>query len=85
MYTGKTLFAQLTCRESLRDIEACPSTQSAKLYHMGIHSSIKRSTLVDANERKDPRIYTEFSRRLVAQARHLYAEEDLELDLSNTA
>jgi len=77
-------FAQLTYRESLRDIEACLSAQSAKLYHMGIRSPIKRSTLADANERRDWRIYAEFAQRLIAQARRLYAEEDLGLDLSNT-
>ena len=77
-------FAQLTYRESLRDIEACLSAQSAKLYHMGIRSPIKRSTLADANERRDWRIYAEFAQRLIAQARKLYAEEDLGLDLSNT-
>jgi hypothetical protein len=77
-------FAQLTYRESLRDIEACLSAQSAKLYHMGIRSSIKRSTLADANEGRDWRIYAEFAQRLIAQARKLYAEEDLGLDLSNT-
>ena len=77
-------FAQLTYRESLRDIEACFSAQSAKLYHMGIRSPIKRSTLADASERRDWRIYAEFAHRLIAQARILYAEEDLGLDLSNT-
>jgi hypothetical protein len=77
-------FAQLTYRESLRDIEACLSAQSAKLYHMGIRSPIKRSTLADANERRDWRIYAEFAQRLIAQARKLYAEEELGLDLSNT-
>jgi Domain of unknown function (DUF4372)/Transposase DDE domain len=77
-------FAQLTYRESLRDIEVCLSAQSAKLYHMGIRSPIKRSTLADANERRDWRIYAEFAQRLIAQARKLYAEEDLGLDLSNT-
>lgn len=77
-------FAQLTYRESLRDIEACLSAQSAKLYHMGIRSPIKRSTLADANERRDWRIYAEFAQRLIAQARKLYAEEDLGLELSNT-
>ena len=68
----------------LRDIEACLSAQSAKLYHMGIHSSVKRATLADANERRDWRIYGEFAQRLVTQARELYANEDLGLDLSNT-
>ena len=77
-------FAQLTYRESLRDIEACLSAQSAKLYHMGIRSPIKRSTLADANEGRDWRIYAEFAQRLIGQARKLYAEEDLGLDLSNT-
>ena len=77
-------FAQLTYRESLRDIEACLSAQSAKLYHMGIRSSVKRSTLADANERRDWRIYAAFAQRLIAQARKLYAEEELDLDLSNT-
>ena len=76
-------FAQLTYRERLRDIEACLSAQSAKLYHMGIRSSVKRSTLADANERRDWPIYAEFAQRLIAQARELYAEEELGLDLSN--
>ena len=77
-------FAQLTYRESLRDIEACLSAQSAKLYHMGIRSPVRRSTLADANERRDWRIYAEFAQRLIMQARRLYAGEDLGLDLSNT-
>ena len=77
-------FAQLTYRESLRDIEAVLSAQSAKLYHMGIRGRVRRSTLADASERRDWRIYAEFAQRLIAQARKLYAEEDLGLDLSNT-
>jgi hypothetical protein len=77
-------FAQLTYRESLRDIEACLSAQAAKLYHMGIRSPVRRATLADANERRDWRIYAEFAQRLIAQARTLYAAEDLGLDLSNT-
>ena len=77
-------FAQLTYRASLRDIEACLSARSAKLYHMGIRSPVKRSTLADANERRDWRIYSEFAQRLIAQARRLYAEEELGLELSNT-
>ncbi len=77
-------FVQLTYRESLRDIEACLSAQSARLYHMGIRSPVKRATLADANERRDWRIYAEFAQRLIAQARTLYAEEDLGLELSNT-
>jgi len=77
-------FAQLTYRESLRDIEACLSAQPAKLYHMGIRSAVSRSTLADANELRDWRIYAEFAHRLIAQARTLYASEDLGLDLTNT-
>ena len=77
-------FAQLTYRESLRDIEACLSAQSAKLYHMGIRNTVSRSTLADANEGRDWRIYQEFAQRLIAQARMLYAKEDLGLDLSST-
>ena len=77
-------FAQQTYRESLRDIEACLAAQSAKLYHMGIRVSIKRSTLADANEQRDWRIYADFAQRLIAQARRYYAEEDLGLELTNT-
>ena len=77
-------FAQLTYRESLRDIEACLSAQASKLYHMGISGAISRSTLADANESRDWRIYADFAQRLIAQARKLYAGEDFGLDLSNT-
>lgn len=77
-------FAQLTYRESLRDIEACLAMQAAKLYHMGIRSPVKRATLADANERRDWRIYADFAQRLIAQARRLYASENLGLELSNT-
>ena len=77
-------FAQLTYRESLHDIEACLSAQSAKLYHMGIRCTVSRSTLADANELRDWRIYAEFGQRLIAQARSLYVSEDLGLDLTNT-
>lgn len=77
-------FAQLTYRESLRDIEVCLSMQTTKLYHMGIRSPVSRSTLADANERRDWHIYADFAQRLIAQARKLYATEDLGLDLSNT-
>ena len=68
-------FAQLTYRESLRDIEACLSAQPAKLYHMGFRGPIRRSTLADANETRDWRIYAEFAQRLIAQARRLYVGE----------
>ena len=69
-------FAQLTYRESLRDIEACLRAQHNKLYHMGIRSKISRSTLADANERRDWRIYAEVSLALIHTARKLYATED---------
>jgi transposase len=77
-------FAQITYRESLRDIEACLSAQSAKLYHMGFRGPVHRSTLSDANEARDWRIYAEFAQRLIAQARRLYADDDLGVDLSST-
>ena len=77
-------FAQLTYRESLRDIEACLSAQTAKLYHMGLREPVRRSTLADANELRDWRIYAEFAQRLIAQARRLYASESLGVDLTNT-
>jgi hypothetical protein len=77
-------FAQLTYRESLRDIEACLSAQSAKLYHMGFREPVRRSTLADANAGRDWRIYAEFAQRLIAQARRLYADDSLGVDLTNT-
>ena len=77
-------FAQLTYRESLRDIEACLSAQAGKLYHMGIRRPVRRATLADANERRDWRMYAEFGQKLIAQARPLYAGDELALDLSNT-
>ena len=77
-------FAQLTYRESLRDIETCLSVQASKLYHMGLREPIRRSTLADANESRDWRIYADPAQRLIAQARKLYATEDLGLDLTNT-
>jgi hypothetical protein len=77
-------FAQLTYRESLRDIEACLSAQTAKLYHMGLREPVRRSTLADANELRDWRIHAEFAQRLIAQARRLYASESLGVDLTNS-
>ena len=77
-------FAQLTYRESLRDIEACLSAQSHKLYHMSFQEPVRRSTLADANESRDWRIYADFAQRLIEQARKLYAQEDLGLELTNT-
>ena len=77
-------FAQITYRESLRDIEACLSAQTAKLYHMGFRQPVSRSTLADANESRDWRIYAEFAHRLIAQARKLYADDSFGLQLSET-
>jgi hypothetical protein len=78
-------FAQLTGRESLRDIEICLRAHQAKLYHLGIRSRVARSTLADANEQRDWRIYAEFAQALIATARPLYANEPLGLDLAQTA
>lgn len=77
-------FAQLTYRESLRDIETCLSAQAGKLYSMGFREPVRRSTLADANETRDWRIWAELAQRLIAQARKLYADEDLGLDLKNS-
>ena len=77
-------FAQLTWRESLRDIEACLSAQAAKLYHMGLREAVARSTLADANESRDWRIWADFAQVLIRRARHLYADDSLGLDLANT-
>jgi hypothetical protein len=63
--TARWPFAQLTYRESLRDIETCLSAQSAKLYHMGFREPVRRSTLADANEMRDWRIYAELAQRLI--------------------
>jgi len=76
-------FAQLTFRESLRDIEVCLRAQEAKLYHMGIRASVSRSTLSDANEQRDWRIYADFAQELISIARPLYATTDLGLELDN--
>jgi len=78
-------FAQLTYRESLRDIEACLCAQPAKLYAMGFRSPVRRSTLAEANESRDWRIYAELAQRLMVQARKLYATEDLGMDLDAAA
>jgi len=78
-------FAQLTYRESLRDIEACLSAQPDKLYAMGFRSPVRRSTLAEANENRDWRIYAELAQRLMLQARKLYANECLGMDLDAAA
>ena len=77
-------FAQLTYRESLRDIETCLAAQAPKLYHMGLRETVARSTLADANEARDWRIYAEFAQRLIAQARRLYAGDSTGVDLDST-
>jgi transposase len=74
-------FAQLTYRESLRDIEACLRAMRSKLYHMGIHSTVSRNNLSNANETRDWRIYADFAQTLIAEARCLYADQELGLDL----
>ena len=76
-------FAQLTYRESLRDIEVCLSAQAATRYHMGFHEPLKRSTLADANEPLDWRIYVDFAQVLIRQARTLYASDRLGVELSH--
>ena len=77
-------FAQLTYRESLRDIETCLSAQEVKPHHKGFREPVRRSTLADANETRDWRIYAEFAQRLIVKAPKLYVSEDLGLDLENT-
>ena len=77
-------FAQLTYRESLRDIETCLRSMQNKLYHMGIRGKISRSTLADANEHRDWRIYADFAQVLIHQARHLYSKDDFGVELDQT-
>lgn len=79
-------FAQLTYRESLRDIEACLESVQNKLYHCGLRSNVKKSTLSDANKNRDWRIYADFAQVLVAEARALYKEDnDFDIDIENMA
>ena len=77
-------FAQLTYRESLRDIEACLRAMGAKLYHMGFRGKVTRSTLADANESHDWRIFADFAQILIGMARPLYACDPLGVDLNNS-
>ena len=77
-------FAQLTFRESLRDIEVCLRAHEAKLYHLGIRGHVARSNLGDANEKRDWRIYRDFANTLIAQARQLYADDAFAVDLDNS-
>ena len=78
-------FAQLTYRESLRDIETCLRSIPSKLYHLGIRGRICRSTLADANEKRDWRIYAEFAQVLIRKARELYINEPFGAELKTTA
>ena len=78
-------FAQLTYRESLRDIEACLRAVQPKLYHVGIRARVARSTLAYANETRDWRIYAAFGQRLIRTARELYLNDPLGVDLANSA
>lgn len=77
-------FAQLTYRESLRDIEACLRAAGAKLYHMGFRSQVSRNTLANANAGRDWRIYADFAQMLITEARQLYAHEDFGVELEQT-
>ena len=77
-------FAQLTYRESLRDIEVCLRAQRSKLYHFGIHSTVARNTLANANAVRDWRIYADFAQSLIAIAQHLYVQEPFGVDLQET-
>ena len=77
-------FAQLTFRESLRDIEVCLRAQESKLYHLGIRGHVARSNLADANEKRDWRIYRDFANALIVEARRLYAGDAFGADLENT-
>ncbi len=78
------VFAQMTYRESLRDIEACLQAQRLKLYHMGIRGKVSKSTLADANEKRDWRIYADFAQVLINIARPLYVNDEFGVDLENT-
>jgi len=78
-------FAQLTYRDSLRDIETCLRAIQSKLYHLGIRGKVSRSTLADANERRDWRIYSDFAQALIRHARQLYAADSFGVDLEHTA
>jgi hypothetical protein len=77
-------FAQLTYRESLRDIEVCLRAQSSKLYHLGIRSTVARNTLANANAVRDWRVYADFAQSLIGIARRLYTQEPFGVDLQET-
>jgi hypothetical protein len=79
------MFAQLTGRESLRDIEACLRVMDKKLYHAGLRGDVSRSTLSDANKNRDCRIYEDFAHVLISRARKLYVNEDFGIELEQSA
>jgi hypothetical protein len=78
-------FAQLTYRESLRDIEACLRFAGSKLYHMGFRGKVSRNTLANANEKRDWRIYADFAMVLIGEARKLYGDDSFGVNLKTTA
>jgi hypothetical protein len=78
-------FAQLTYRESLRDIQACLRAAGSKLYHLGIRSRVSRNTLAHANQRRDWRIYADFAQVLIGRARRLYINDDFGVELDQAA
>ena len=88
MNQGRTVFSQLISflpyRESLRDIEACLGSLQGKLYHLGFRGKVARSTLADANESRDSRIFADFAQRLIATARGLYVREPMGVDLEQS-
>ena len=77
-------FAQLTYRESLRDIETCLRAHQSQLYHMGFRGAVSRNTLANANQQRDWRIYADFARLLITQARTLYQQEPFGVELDQT-
>lgn len=77
-------FGQLTHREGLRDTVLCLQTHESKLYHLGLTNGVKKSTLADANEQRDWRIYADFAQKLIRKARKLYQGENLtQIELDN--
>mgnify|MGYP000999972987 CR=1 FL=1 len=81
MNSGKTIFAQLTYRESLRDIQACLRATQSRLYHLGIRGKISRNTLAHANQTRDWRIYADFAQVLIEKARKLYVADSFGIEL----
>jgi len=77
-------FAQLTYRESLRDIESCLNSMSRRLYHMGFRGKVSKSTLADANEKRPWQIYADFAQVMITRARNLYQDDPLAVELEET-